>query len=77
MKHTPQLQSVLESLSDKYHTDGAHFEYIKSHIWVLLNYGVSWIPTKSFDSLSSAVAWTNDMLGRHRADAAEFERAGG
>lgn len=77
MKHTPELQTTLESLSDKYHTDGVHFEHIKSRIWVLLNYGMSWVPTKAFDSLSSAVAWTNDMLGRHRTEAAEFERAGG
>lgn len=77
MKHTPELQSVLESLSNKYHTDGVHFEHIKSNIWVLLNYGMSWVPTKSFGSLASAVAWADALLEKHRAEAAEFERAGG
>ena len=77
MKHTPKLQSYLEAASRNYHTDGVHFEYIKSNIWVLLNYGMSWIPTQQFESLEEAMNWADNIIERRKAEEAEFERAGG
>lgn len=74
MNITPQLQMDLDTASRKYHTDGVHFEYFKAHIWVMLNYGMSWIPHKRFKSLELAVAWADQALAKHRRDQHKAER---
>ena len=77
LKLTPTLQSYLEATSRFYHTEGIHFEFIKSHIWVLLNHGMSWIPTQQFESLAKAMTWADNIIEQRKKDASEFELSGG